>query len=891
MDEKLEKLLKGQTENHIFPFFWQHGESEDLLRKYMKVIDDSHIKAVCIESRSHPDFAGPGWWHDMDIILDEASKRRMKIWILDDRHFPTGYCNGMIENMPLRFRRRFLTYKLLGTIAAGQSREWNAADYNNVLPEKLSDIENYFQLEPEVLPGDELLAVVAVRIGGSSKQDLRILIPDRNKVVFRPSEGSWKVCSLQLTCNRGPHRSYMNMLDHDSCRVLIDAVYEPHYQRYKNLFGNTIAGFFSDEPEIGNGHLYEMNQGIYDDDNLPWSSELAKRLKAQYKELYPAALALLWECDFDHKEVMRTRYTFMDQVTKCVQEDFSNQIGRWCEDHGVMYIGHLIEDNNQHAKCASSLGHYFRGLSGQHMAGIDDIGEQVWPQGEDVSFISHLGSERDGVFFHYALGRLGSSLAAIDPSKKGRAMCEIFGNYGWKEGVRLESYLIDHFLVRGINNFVPHAFSPKAFPDPDCPPHFYANGNNPQYRHFGILMQYTNRVTTLLSGGRHESEAAILYHAEGEWTGCRFDRIQIPARILTEMQMGFDFIPSDVFRDEKYQTRIGENLQVSNQQYKVLIIPRTEVMTSAVAQAIIKLSSRGFPCLFLDEWPSCICDSHDLADEDILLNEIRKCGAECLTTDSLRDHLENMGIGKIHVIPKNTWIRAYFYYGSSDVLMLTNEGIAPWTGQISVNTDAKFCSIYDAWNNRLVKADHEKDCNQCLLHLSILPQKSVFVLFAREPFSVKLAEYPFLFTPVQELQKSWKRTICGSKDYPHFTELEEVSLPDHVENTRPKFAGLIRYEKTIQLKETNDLYMEISDAGETVQLFINGIDAGIQINPPFIYNIEQYLHVGKNLVTIEVATTLERQIPPRNAERDHCVPENTCGLTGTVKIVRGNSIK
>lgn len=66
----------------------------------MKVIDESNIKAVCIESRPHPDFCGPGWWHDMDIIIEEAKKRNMKVWILDDSHFPTGFANGAMAEKP-----------------------------------------------------------------------------------------------------------------------------------------------------------------------------------------------------------------------------------------------------------------------------------------------------------------------------------------------------------------------------------------------------------------------------------------------------------------------------------------------------------------------------------------------------------------------------------------------------------------------------------------------------------------------------------------------------------------------------------------------------------------------------------------------------------------------
>ena len=69
----------------------------------------------------------------------------------------------------------------------------------------------------------------------------------------------------------------------------------------------------------------------------------------------------------------------MDAVTRLVRQNFSRQIGGWCRAHGVRYIGHVIEDGNAHARTGSSLGHYFRGLDGQDMAGIDDIGGQAAP--------------------------------------------------------------------------------------------------------------------------------------------------------------------------------------------------------------------------------------------------------------------------------------------------------------------------------------------------------------------------------------------------------------------------------------------------------------------------------------------------------------------------------
>ena len=102
MSEKVKALLNGKGGNYIFPFFWQHGETEEVLRTYMRVIHEANIGAVCVESRPHPDFAASSGGIDMDIILEEAKKYGMKVWILDDSHFPTGYANGAMKDPAAR---------------------------------------------------------------------------------------------------------------------------------------------------------------------------------------------------------------------------------------------------------------------------------------------------------------------------------------------------------------------------------------------------------------------------------------------------------------------------------------------------------------------------------------------------------------------------------------------------------------------------------------------------------------------------------------------------------------------------------------------------------------------------------------------------------------------
>ena len=44
----------------------------------------------------------------MDIILDEARKRNMKVWILDDAHFPTGQAAGAMVNADPQLCKQYI---------------------------------------------------------------------------------------------------------------------------------------------------------------------------------------------------------------------------------------------------------------------------------------------------------------------------------------------------------------------------------------------------------------------------------------------------------------------------------------------------------------------------------------------------------------------------------------------------------------------------------------------------------------------------------------------------------------------------------------------------------------------------------------------------------------
>lgn len=875
MNPTVEKLLNGSRDNHILPFFWLHGEEEAVLREYMEKIHGAGIGAVCLESRPHPDFCGPQWWHDVDVILDEAKKRNMQVWILDDSHFPTGFANGAVKTAPLSLRRQGICYRGV---------EWKdgaVIDVNEFLTASNRKGAGMFGMtvkDDPSLPADRLLSVTAIERERGRLLDLTGKVDDSGILRAALPEGSWTIGLCKLSYRCGAHPEYINMLDEASCRILLDAVYEPHYARYKGEFGKTIAGFFSDEPELGNGEMY-TNALLGADQDVPWSDtlipELANSLGAGWKN----RLCYLWENGLDPSETARVRLAYMNAVTEQVAKAFSGQIGGWCREHGVEYIGHVIEDNNCHARMGGSLGHYFRGLSGQDMAGIDDIGGQVLPGGEDEPKMANAFSQRDGEFYHYILGKLGASLAAIDPKKKGRCMCEVFGAYGWAEGLRLEKYLCDHFLARGVNFFVPHAFSAKAFPDPDCPPHFYAGGHDPQFRHFGSLMSYLNRAATLLSGGRTVQKTALLYHAEGEWTGETM-LMQKPARALFDRQIDFTILPFDVFtKPEEYRTDLSQGLSVNGSEYAVLVIPGLRCVTKRFVETVSKLAGK-ITVIFAGEKPRLVIDG-DAAE----LKKLESC--ICLPVEKLPDYFEAHGWTDVLLSPANDRVRALHYENGGDLYFFVNEGKERYTGEITLPLPGPLC-VYDAWENKLFalkqKAAGESSVT---VKFSLEPSHSIFVL----PGTA--SEAPLMEQPEYEipLAKEWRRGMAEAIDYPGFSNEKSITLPDDPAKEYPDFSGIFRYEQTVKLPKGKNTLLTITDAYEGVEVFVNGRSAGVQVVPPFKFDISTLARPGENHIAIEVSSTLIRErMAAENREfmekmNDPAEPDPT-GLTGVVKLYR-----
>ncbi len=877
--------------NHILPFLWMRGEEEPVLRTEMEKIAECGIGAVCVEARPHNEFCREGWWHDMDIILDEAKKRDMKVWILDDKHFPTGYANGLIEE---KYPERKKLY-----IASSKA---NVCGYPNRkltlnISRMLKPAIGYWEIEDALQNMEErkknrLLAVIAVKAAeGRLLREETVDLTDTVKdgfARFSLPEGMWTVYVIFKTRTDGGNEAYINMIDAESAHTQIEGVYEAHYARYGEEFGKTIAGFFSDEPQFGN-----IKEVCYDTSlgrkkmPLPWSDELEEMLKERYGEEYTRYLPFLFQASKEKEMQDRIRYDYMDCVSRLYKKNFSDAIGRWCRDHGVEYIGHVVEDNGIHSRFGMGAAHYFRAMSGQDMAGIDCIGEQV-VFGAPVQERQGMGeSGGDGEFYHYTLGKLGASSGHLDPKKKDRTMCELFGAYGWNFGVRDMKYLLDHLLVKGVNELVPHAFSMAEYPDPDCPPHFYARGNNPQFPYFAKLMKYANRMCELLSGGQHAASVAVLYDGEADWVGGAMP-MQKVNRELLENQIDFDIVCMDMLENlEDYNGAVRDDrLEINGVVFDALIVPYTRAIPVHFAAW---LAAKGdFPVFFADAYPDAVIGGGEMALEVMALV---KEHSTVVRLGELARILRAEGICDITINRTFTDLSFYHYKKDGDIFVFQNESAyKTFRGTVTLPVTAELM-CYDAMEDRCESIAQAADGDHTVVELELAPAETIVLMEKKGQVCTRVHRS---FTEQLEglretdISGDWDVAMVRAVSYPDFSPEEHRTVLEPVSDEHPFFSGVIRYRKTVVLDETpSAAFFKAENVCEVMKITVNGQEAGVRLTPPYQTELTGFLKTGENEICVEVATTpaREQQELPQPPFDFTYEPTEATGMFGKITLL------
>lgn len=504
------------------------------------------------------DYLSPEYFHFFSTFVAEAKKRDMRIWIVDDAGYPSGFAGGKFTTEAPELRMQAL-----------------------VVGQKFS-VSRKAELHEAVKP--DAVSAIAISADGAAQP-----IPLANgKLDWAAPEGEWTVLVVEHQFRTSPTRSDTNnnrvkdttqsledYLSATATKQYLNFTHE-QYKKYVGAeFGKTILGFRGDEPD-------------YSISGLPWTQTSFSRFE-QIKgyDVRPFVGAFV-QTPSPHNpgvavkltpEQIRARADYYDVFSQLFAENFFKPQGDWCAANHMEYQVHLNHEEME-MQLVRSEGEFFRDFRNVQVPGIDAIWHQIWK--DTISDFPRLASSVSHVY------------------GKPRAFTETFAAYRPVPDLPMARYILDEQFVRGVNLVEAMHFPATA------------NGPRPAPSYMGLpgfsdLLIYVQRLSYLLSMGRPDATVALYLPSSSMWMGdTSADRAFVATeQMLSEHQIDFDIVSEDALaRDLKAEK--GSFRTLSGNEYFTVILPGASVISEEAQQRLKSFAAHGGKVVVLERTPGLI---------------------------------------------------------------------------------------------------------------------------------------------------------------------------------------------------------------------------------------------------------------------------------------------
>ncbi len=537
----------------------------------------------------------------------EAKKRDMKVWIVDDIGYPSGFAGGKFANTQISMQALTIAQRL--PVAAGSALS-QAVTADTVAATAVSST------------GEK----ISVPIGSGSinwiapadKGNWTVLIVTH---VFRTSPTKSDTNPTHAKDSTQPLEDYLNPA---ATAVYLESTHNSYYKAMPELFGTTILGFRGDEPD-------------YSISGLPWTPAFFDTFqKAKGYDIRPYLGAILGSQGGGRPRPpagaaarpagagpqsdpafipagtpaapvkltdaeLRAKGDYYDVFSQMFRDGFFKPQGDWCAAHGVAYQVHLNHEEME-MQLVRSEGDFLRDMKYVEVPGIDAIWHQIWT--DTISDFPRLAASAAHIYGHP------------------QSFTESFAAYRPAPDVTMARYILNEQLVRGVNVMETMFYSATRpggdAPAPTTQPPTTAAGTTPPPRRGGpspvmrdpaypALMDYVRRVGYVLSMGRPAASVALYIPSSSMWMNDRDADTAFVAseQMLSERQIDFDIINQDALATD-LKAGSGSLETLSGNSYRTVIIPSASILSHAELDRLKALVKGGGKVLFLGRTPALI---------------------------------------------------------------------------------------------------------------------------------------------------------------------------------------------------------------------------------------------------------------------------------------------
>lgn len=502
------------------------------------------FRAVVVQAgREMPaPYLSPGYFDLFKVVVREAARRDLRLWIVDDAGYPSGFAGGKFSLTAPSLRMQALA------------------------------VTNSIDLTPGIEFEDVVSAnfVSAVAYNLDTMSFLPIVATDRH-IRFTPPAGRWRLLMTDHLFRTSPTRSETNpsgakddtqslenYLDPAATRQFLAFTHEQYRHAIGDEFGKTVLGFRGDEPDFS----------IY---GLPWTPGIFAEFKRRKGyDLQPSAAALFLPRRTPELERMAADYA--DLWSSLFRDNFFRLQADWCQNYHLEYQVHLNHEDDL-PRLASSEGDFLRDLTAVQIPGVDAIWHQIWP----------------GIAPDFP--KLASSAAHL--SGHPRAFTESFAAYRPQPNLAEVAFILNEQIARGINlvevmNFPRPPYAAAFFSDPGFP----------------ALMHSFGRTTALLSLGRPTASVALYIPSRNFWMHSDSANPSLLAlsHQLLDALVDFDFIDDDSLRSA-VTVSDGALRTASGNRLRTVLVPRGSLLSLEALHTLEALRKSGGQVVFFGAAP------------------------------------------------------------------------------------------------------------------------------------------------------------------------------------------------------------------------------------------------------------------------------------------------
>jgi hypothetical protein len=445
---------------------------------------------------------------------------------------------------------------------------------------------------------------------------------------------------------------------------------------------------------------------------------------------------------------------------------------------------------------------------------------------------------------------------------------------------------VEQLFLAGINHVVFHGttYSPQDIPWPGWV--FYASSEfvpaNSLWSHLPGMNQYIARCQSVLQAGRPDNQLRLYWPIYDIWNDPKGMEIRFSMNNVEEWlyRSSFNTAATRLQAAGFSVDFVSDKMLAGATDSKgPLLIPTCRLMPAATLENIIRLARAGSLVVF-ESLPEDVPGLSDLAGQRERLHRLLKSlpfrydkdglgiadiGTGHILAGPLRTALDYMHIEReelrdlgLQYIRRDLGDGKYYY--------LVNHTDHRIEGYIPLNVPPGSALIMDPQDGRLGRAETMEGAGKMRVRLQMEPGEALIVRTGNattRSSAIQPWKYLGQRGVVRTLTGPWSLDLtAGGPVLPAGRKLDSLTYWNTLSDTAAAFSGTGVYTTQFVCNDLSagEYLLELKGVKESARVRINGKEAGFAWSFPFRLRIKDYLHTGKNSISIEVANLMANRI-------------------------------